>query len=55
VHRTKNVSVVGHGHGRHAQFLHVLAELFHVTGAVKQGVVGVEVQVNELRHGLWLV
>jgi hypothetical protein len=43
--------MVGHGHGRHAQFLHMLAELFHVTGAVKQRIIGMQMQVNELRHG----
>ena len=52
VDRAKDVAVVGHGHGRHAQFLHALAELFDVTGAVEQGVVGVQVQVDELGHGV---
>ena len=41
VDRAKNVAVIGHRHGRHAQLLHMLAELFHVTGAVKHGIVGV--------------
>jgi hypothetical protein len=52
VHRAKNITVVGHGHGGHAHFLYPLAELFDITGAVEQGVVGVQVQVNELGHGL---
>jgi hypothetical protein len=43
--------VIGHGHGGHAQLLHALAELFDVTGAIKKGIVGVQVQVDELGHG----
>jgi hypothetical protein len=50
MHRAKNVPVVGHGHGRHAQLLHALAKLFDVAGAIKQGVVGMQVQVDELGH-----
>ena len=50
VHRAKNIAMVGHGHGGHAQLFHALAKLFHVTGAVKQGVVGVEMQVDKLGH-----
>jgi hypothetical protein len=49
--RPKDISVVGHCHGRHAQIFHSLAKLFDVTGAVEQGVVRVEVQVDELGHG----
>jgi len=52
VHRAKNVAVVGHRHRGHAQFLHALAEFFDVTGAVQQGIVGVQVQVDELGHGV---
>ena len=51
MHGAKNVAVVGHGHGGHPHFLHALAELFDVTRAVEHGVVGVQVQVNELGHG----
>ena len=47
----KNVAVVGHGHGRHAQLFYALAEFFDVTGAVEHGVVGMQVQVDELGHG----
>ncbi len=50
MHRAKNIAVVGHGHGGHAQFFHPLTEFFHVASAVKHGVVGVEVEVDELRH-----
>ena len=53
--RAKNIAMVGHGHGGHAQLFHALAKLFHVTGAVKQGVVGVEMQVDKLGHGLSLI
>ena len=52
VHRAKNIAMVGHGHGGHAHFFDTLAELFDITGAVEQGVVGVQVQVNKLGHGL---
>ena len=50
VHRAENVAVIGHGNGRHAQFFHALDKLFHVAGAVEHGVIGMEMQVNELRH-----
>jgi len=30
----KNVAVVGHGHGRHAQLAHMLTEFFDVTSAI---------------------
>ena len=55
VHRAKNISVVGHGDGGHAEFFHALAELFDVAGAVEQGVIGMEVQVNELGHRVSLI
>jgi len=47
--------MIGHGHGGHAKLLHALAELFDVTSAIKQGIVRVQMQVNELGHGLRLV
>ena len=50
MHRAKNVAVVGHGHGRHAQFLDPLAQLFYVAGAVEQRVIGMQMQMDELRH-----
>ena len=52
MHRAENVAVIGHGHGGHAEFLHALAELFDVTSAIEQGIVGVQMQVNELGHGV---
>ena len=51
VHRAENVAMIGHGHGGHAQFFHALDKLFHVAGAIQHGVIGMEVQVNELGHG----
>ena len=50
MHGAENVAVIGHRDCGHAEFLHALAELFDVTSAVQQGVVGVQVQVNELGH-----
>ncbi len=47
----KNIAVVGHGHGGHAQLFHALAKFFDITGAVEQGVVRVQMQVDELGHG----
>ncbi len=47
----KDVAVVGHGHGGHAQLFYAVAEFFDVTGAVEQGVVRMQVQVDELGHG----
>jgi hypothetical protein len=43
--------VIGHGYGGHPKFLHALAQLFDITSAIEQGIVGVQVQVNELGHG----
>ncbi len=51
MHRAENVAVIGHGDGGHAEFVHALAELFDVTGAIEQGIIGVQVQVDELGHG----
>ena len=51
VDRAEDVAVVGHGDRGHAQLFHALDKLFHVAGAVEHGVVGMEMQVNELGHG----
>ena len=48
--RAKNVAMIGHGDRGHAQFFHALDEFLHVAGAVEHGVIGMEVQVNELGH-----
>jgi hypothetical protein len=52
MHGAKNVAVVGHGDCGHAEFLHAMAKLFDVASAVEHGVIGMEVQVDELglRH-----
>jgi hypothetical protein len=55
MHCAKDISVIGHGHGGHTQLLHAVAELFDVAGAVQQGVVGMQVQVDELGHRLSLI
>ena len=46
----KNIAVIGHRDGGHAQFLHAMDELFHVTGAIEHGVISMEMQVDELGH-----
>src|SRR5580700_2587293 len=50
MHGAKDISVVSHGHGRHAHFFHTLAKFFDVAGAIQQGVIGMQVQVDELGH-----
>src|SRR6516165_7712793 len=55
VHGAENVPVVGHRHRRHTQLFHVLDELFYVTGAIKHGIVGVEMQVDELGHEVSMI
>ena len=52
VHRAEDIAVVGHGDRGHTQFLHPLAEFLHVAGAVEHGIVGMEMKMNELGHGL---
>jgi isopentenyl phosphate kinase len=42
--------VIGHGHGGHAKFLHALAQFVDITSAIEQGIVRVQMQVNELGH-----
>ena len=49
-HRGEHVAVVGDGHGLHAHAGRLLHELVDVAGPVQQAVLGVEVQVDELRH-----
>src|SRR5215472_2862267 len=51
MHGAENVAVIGHGHGRHAEFFHALDEFLDVASSVKHRIVGVEMQVYELRHG----
>jgi hypothetical protein len=50
VHRAKNVAVVGHGHGGHAEFMDALNEFLDVASAVKQRIIAMQMQVDELGH-----
>ena len=50
VHCTKNVAMIGHGNRGHAELLYAVDKLFHIAGAIKHGVIGMEVQVDELGH-----
>ena len=50
MHRAENIAVIGHGHSRHAKLFGAMTELFDVAGAVEHGVVGMKMQVDELRH-----
>ena len=43
LHRSKQIAVVGHGHGGHLLFDHDLHQLIDIAGAVEQRVVGVAV------------
>ena len=51
VHGTKNVAVVRHGYGGHAELTYMFTEFFDVTSAIQKGIVGVQMQVDELGHG----
>ena len=48
----EDVAVVGHGHGGHAEFLDALDEVLGLARSVEHGVVGMQVQMNEFRHGV---
>src|SRR6267142_615487 len=48
MHGAKNIAVVGHGDGWHPKLFHAMDELFDVAGAVEEGVIGMEMQVDEL-------
>src|SRR6266568_4227156 len=50
MHRAKNIAVVSHGHGRHAQLFDAMAELFDVASAVEHRIVSMKMKVDELRH-----
>ena len=50
-HRAEDVAVVGHGHRRHVKFLDAADEALDVACAVEQGVVGVKMEMDELRLG----
>src|SRR4030081_1296095 len=48
MHRAKNIAVIGHGHRGHAKFMNPINEFFDVASAVEQGVIAMQMQVNEL-------
>ena len=50
VHGAKNIPVVGHRHRGHAEFFDAMDQFFDVAGAVEQGVVAMQVQVDEFGH-----
>jgi hypothetical protein len=52
--RAEKIAVIGHGHGRHAEFDRFFHQLLHPHRAVEQGIFGVKVEVNEriTRHQL---
>ena len=50
MHGAKNIAVVGHGDGRHAQLFYTLNQLFDVARAVEHRVIAMQVQVDEFRH-----
>src|SRR5215467_9344496 len=51
VNGAKDVAVIRHSNSRHPKLFHVLTKFFNVAGAIQQGIVGVQVQVDELGHG----
>jgi hypothetical protein len=51
----KDITVIGHRHGGHAKLLHAITELFDVACTIKERVVSMQVEVNELGHGLSLI
>jgi hypothetical protein len=51
VNGTEDISVIGHGHGGHAECFDALTKFFDVASAIEKGVIGMEVQVNELGLG----
>ena len=49
--RTVEVAVVGHRHGRHAEFLGAFGEILDADHAVEEGKFGMQVEVDEgIRH-----
>ena len=52
MHRAVNVAVVGNGHGFLSYAVDVRHQFFDIAGAIKEGIVGVQMQVGELSHGI---
>jgi hypothetical protein len=48
MHRAKNIAVVGHGHRGHAKFMNPINEFFDVASSVEEGVIAMQMQVDEL-------
>jgi hypothetical protein len=51
--RSVNVAVIRYGNGFLADVGDTFHQLFDIAGAVEQGIIGVEMQVSEFRHGLF--
>jgi hypothetical protein len=49
--RREHVAVLGDGERRHAQLLRLIEQLLDTAGAVEQGELRVEVEMDELAHG----
>ena len=49
MHGSKDVPVVGHSDRGHAEFLHSPGKFLDVASAVEHGIVGMQMQVDELR------
>ncbi len=47
LNRAKQVAMVGHGHGRHAEGFDLLYERFDLIGAVEKTELGVQMQMDE--------
>jgi hypothetical protein len=58
MHRAKNIAVVGHGHGGHAELMNALDQFLDVASAVEQRVIAMQMQVDELilaHEGSWIL
>ena len=48
MYRAKDIAVVGHGHGRHAQLVNALDQFLDVASAVEQRIITMQMQMDEL-------
>ena len=48
----EDVAVVGHGDRGHAEFLDAFDQALDLAGAVEHGVIGMQMKMNEFRHGV---
>jgi hypothetical protein len=51
MHRAKNIAVVSHGHGGHAEFLNPINKFLDVASAVEQRVIAMQMKMDELVLG----